>query len=341
MSVTIVQVLKKEQDHFEGTPLMRYDLKIVDSSTAGRIGEVITRYFAKDPLMKEGEVFNLEDAVLKEYKREIFDTRALQEECKAQIREEVTKETETLGIKPILTIVQVGDDYASCKYINQKILHGESVGMEVRHIKLHDTITTDELIQLIQHTQRDTDGIIVQLPLPKQINERAVLDSIDASKDVDCLTTINTGKLHSGKAYLKPCTPSGVIKILDKITDLEGKNALIVGRSHIVGRPLAEMLTQRNCTVTLAHSKTKDLDHLLLSGQYDIIVAAIGKPKALIANADILLDVGINFDENNKMCGDFDLDKCNFNYATPVPNGVGRMTIIGLLENVLAAAKTD
>lgn len=266
----------------------------------------------------------------------IYNTQQLQEECKNDIR----KAVESLSVKPIFKIVQVGDNPASNKYIGQKIKHCEDVGIKAELIKLQDWILTSELIDIIKDEQETADAIIVQLPLPQHIDERKVLDTIDPKKDVDCLTTTNIGLLHAGTPYVEPCTPNGVIEILNQCyDDLTGKSVLIVGRSHIVGRPLAEMLTARDMTVTLAHSKSENLTHMLRGHKYDVIVAAVGQPKVFTAEAEVLIDVGINFDESGKMCGDFDLKACQYSLATPVPNGVGRMTIIGLLRNIVKVIK--
>ena len=266
----------------------------------------------------------------------IFNTKELQEVCKEEIRQEVA----TLGRVPNFKIIQVGDNPASNKYIGQKIKHCEDVGINVQLIKLHHDVITLGVINVINREQQDADAIIVQLPLPPHIDERKVLEAIDPMKDVDCLTTKNIGLLHAGIPYVEPCTPSGIIEILNLwCKSLEGKSALIVGRSHIVGRPLAEMLTARDMTVTLAHSKTENLKHMLRGHKFDVIISAVGKPKVFTAAADILIDVGINFDEENKMCGDFNLDTCSYRLATPVTNGVGRMTIIGLLRNIVKVTK--
>ena len=266
----------------------------------------------------------------------ILYTNELQEGLKREIRQEVA----ALGVTPIFKIIQVGDNPASNKYIGQKIKHCEDVGIKVELIKLEDWVLTSELIEIVKDEQTTANAIIVQLPLPKHIDERTVLEAIDPMKDVDCLTTRNIGLLHAGTPYTMPCTPSGIIEILKRCYDtLEGKTALIVGRSHIVGRPLAEMLTSENMTVTLAHSKTENIKHMLRGGKYDVVVAAVGQPKVFTAAADVLIDVGINFDENGKMCGDFNLAACQYRLATPVPNGVGRMTIIGLLRNIVKVTK--
>lgn len=267
----------------------------------------------------------------------LIDCRAKQERAK----QEIAKEIKQLNIKPTLTIIQVGDDPASNKYINQKIKHGEDVGMIVVHVKLNEATTTEGLIYLIEDEQTHADGLIVQLPLPKHIDTKRVLNAIDPKKDVDCLTLTNQGLLYAGDPYFEPCTPQGIIEAMLGYW-WSGANVLIIGRSEIVGKPLAQMLTQRNATVTLAHSKTRDLEDMLMYGEYDVIISAVGKPKAFRAlNADILIDVGINFDENGKMCGDFDLENCKYKLATPVPNGIGRMTIIGLLRNTLKACKLN
>lgn len=263
----------------------------------------------------------------------LIDCREKQEMAKVEIASAIREQ----GIRPTLTIIQVGDDPASNRYINQKIAHGQNVGISVVHIKLEEWTLTNDLIAVIEDEQSHADGLIVQLPLPKHINVEKVFAAIDPMKDVDCLTLENQGLLYAGCPRFEPCTPQGVIEALKDHVTWEGANVLIIGRSEIVGKPLSQMLTQRNATVTLAHSKTKGLDQMITSGKYDVIVSAVGRPREFTANAYMLVDVGINFDKDGKMCGDFDLEKCRYELATPVPNGIGRMTIVGLLRNTLKA----
>ena len=249
----------------------------------------------------------------------------------AGIKEEVSK----LEKKPRLTVIQVGDNPASNKYVGNKLRTCEGVGIETSLVKLDESISEEELVQAIKvFNLGNSNGTIVQLPLPKHINANRVMQHISPMKDVDCLTEVNIGKLHSGVPFVYPCTPLGCIKILEEQleVDLTGKNVLMLGRSNIVGRPLASMLEQRNATVTLAHSKS-NVDY----NKYDIIVSAIGQAKAIKVNNPnaILIDVGINFDENGKMCGDFDLDNSVFKYATTTPGGTGQLTCAMVCYNVI------
>lgn len=249
----------------------------------------------------------------------------------AGIKEEVSK----LEKKPRLTVIQVGDNPASNKYVGNKLRTCEGVGIETSLVKLDESISEEELVQAIKvFNLGNSNGTIVQLPLPKHINANRVMQHISPLKDVDCLTEVNIGKLHSGVPFVYPCTPLGCVKILEEQleVDLTGKNVLMLGRSNIVGRPLASMLEQRNATVTLAHSKS-----IVDYNSYDIIVSAIGQAKAIKVNNPnaILIDVGINFDENGKMCGDFDLDNSVFKYATTTPGGTGQLTCAMVCYNVI------
>lgn len=269
--------------------------------------------------------------------KELVDCRPIQEEIKESIRQEIKE----LGITPKLTIVQVGEDYASTKYVNQKIKHSQDVGIEALHIKLPETITTFDLIREIKNAEMKCDGLIVQLPLPRHIDEAVVLESIYHTKDADCLTDYNIGLLHTGKAKIKPCTAYGVMELLErKNYELQGKKVLIIGRGHMTGYPLFNLMLSKNATVTIAHSKT-DLDYYL-SLEWDVIVASVGKAKFLKkAKADFIVDIGINYDENGKMCGDVDTEACEYNYCTMTPNGVGRLTVAMLLKNTLELCKEE
>lgn len=250
--------------------------------------------------------------------------------------ESLKKEIENLKEKVMLAIIQVGDNPSSNKYVNNKIKTCNNIGIETTLIKLDTEANTGQVIEVVEtfNSLKKCNGIIVQLPLPKHIDVETVLQSINPLKDIDCLTNENIGKLHSGNPFIYPCTPLGCVEILEEMmgVDLAGKNVLILGRSNIVGRPLASMLEQKNSTVTLAHSKSK-LDY----NRYDIIISAIGKPKQIVINnpSAILIDVGINFDESGKMCGDFDLENSRYKIATPVPKGVGAITCMEVCNNVI------
>lgn len=252
------------------------------------------------------------------------------------IKDDVADKIGEFQITPCLRIVQVGDNYASNKYVNNKIATCEAVGIDAKVIKMsHSSSSTEKLIRLVKQLNADNfvDAIIVQLPLPNHINTDEVLATINPRKDLDCLTPHNVGLLHLNKPFIKPCTPAGIMKMLDMNNiSLEGKNVLVIGRSHIVGRPIAELFTTKNATVTLAHSKSE-----YNPNKYDIVVSAIGKAKEIVVDNPkaILIDVGINPDENGKLVGDFDIEKCNCAYYTSVPGGVGPLTTAMVCENTL------
>lgn len=268
--------------------------------------------------------------------RELLDCRFLQEEIKNNVIKEINK----LGAIPLLKIIQVGSKPDSNKYVNQKIKHCNDVGIKVDLVKF-DNSSTEELISYIEQLNSDTsvNGIIVQLPLTNNINTRKVLDSILPEKDIDCLTTVNIGLLSQGRPFIEPCTPLGVVTLLDRINyDVTGKDVLMIGRSEIVGKPLAMMLTERNATVTLAHSKTNNLQDKI--NKADIIITAIGKAKyiSVFNPKSLVIDVGINF-ENNKLVGDFNSEDSYFDKATKVPNGIGALTTAMVCYNTLKVYK--
>ena len=251
------------------------------------------------------------------------------------------KQIETYKIKPKLVVIQVGNNEASNVYIKQKIKCADAIGAICVHEKLDENITTSELINLINSLNQDesVNGMIVQLPLPKHIDEYAVLNTIIPSKDVDGLTEINAGKLACSKPGLISCTPNGVIKLLKYYNiEIEGKKVVIVGRSNLVGKPLINLFLMENATVTCCHSKTVDLKHFTLDA--DILVVAVGKPKLI--NADmvkegaVVIDVGINRLETG-LCGDVDFENVSkkASYITPVPGGVGAMTVAMLYNNLV------
>lgn len=267
----------------------------------------------------------------------LYNTKELQN----KIIENVKEQLYTLDIQPIVKIFQMSSDQDGVRYINQIVRNANYVGCEVYVVNLSEYKYEDQIIEKIKEEQKTADAVILQMPIPKEFDKRKILDTLDPSKDVDCLTTYNIGRMYSGNSYIFPCTPKGVIYIVKELyKKTEGLNVLVVGRSNVVGRPLAEMFVELNCTVTLAHTKTELLKEMLLSYDYDIIVSCVGKPKIFKANAPTLIDVGMNIDENGKLCGDFDLDNSKYEIATPVPNGVGRMTIAAILENILTISKT-
>lgn len=276
----------------------------------------------------------------------IIDGKQVSEKVKNEIKSEIEKISSN-GSIPCLAVVLVGNNKASEIYVRNKINACEYVGMKSKLIKLEESATEVEIISEVNKLNKDKDvnGIIVQLPLPKHINESEVLESIDPNKDVDGCHYIQKGKLFIQKNQLVPCTPLGVIRLLKEYQiDLIGKNALVIGRSNLVGRPLAELLIQEDATVTIAHSKTKNLSKIIKN--YDIVCVAIGKPNFVKAKElnknSVVIDVGINRDENNKLCGDVEKKaKDKAKYITPVPGGVGPMTVAMLISNTLTAYKNQ
>lgn len=268
----------------------------------------------------------------------------------SQIRAEISQETEEfikeMGITPHLLVIIVGNDPASMTYVKNKKKACEAVGFKSTVIELPVETTENHLIELIQQLNEDNSvhGILVQLPLPKHINEEKIIEMISVKKDVDGFHPYQVGCLVSGMDCLKPCTPSGVIELL-KYYDIElkGRHAVIIGRSHIVGKPLIQLLLDENATVTICHSQTKDLSQLTKSA--DILIVAIGKPNFIkadmVKDQAVVVDVGINRLETGRLVGDvaFDEVSTKASYITPVPGGVGPMTITMLLRNTLKAAK--
>ena len=249
------------------------------------------------------------------------------------------------GITPGLTVIIVGENPASQTYVASKEKRALKLGWNSEVIRLPESAGQQELCEIIDRLNADesVDGILVQLPLPKHINELEVLERISPAKDVDGFHIINSGKLIAGLDCFVPCTPKGVIKLIDSTgVDIAGKNAVVIGRSLIVGKPAALLLTARNATVTLCHSKTENLADY--TRRADIVVAAIGKPKFVTADmikeGAVVIDVGINR-VDGELCGDVDFDsvKEKAGYITPVPGGVGQMTIAMLMENTVIAAE--
>ncbi|MDR5658190.1 bifunctional 5,10-methylenetetrahydrofolate dehydrogenase/5,10-methenyltetrahydrofolate cyclohydrolase [Serpentinicella sp. ANB-PHB4] len=248
-------------------------------------------------------------------------------------------------IRPGLAVVLVGDDEASRTYVDMKEKMCHYVGIHSRVIKLDSTITEKELLQVIQELNADTEihGILVQLPLPKHINEFTINESILPQKDVDGFNPVNIGNLQLNRASFIPCTPKGIIQLLKKVgIEIEGKEALVVGRSNIVGKPTADLLLNENATVTICHSKSKDLQKLCLRS--DIIISAVGSPGLItddmIKDGTVIIDAGTSMIDG-KLVGDVKYDLCykKAGYITPVPGGVGPMTIAMLMKNTLKAAK--
>ena len=282
-------------------------------------------------------------------------------EIAKNLRNELKKEIDSLKIKigkvPGLAVVQVGDVAASSVYVKAKTKSAKEVGIKVIDHHLPEETTEAELLKIVDNlnNQNNVNGILVQLPLPKHINEQLVLDSIHPDKDADGFHPLNVGKLsiasHNDENLLTPCTPYGCLIMLKGLgVDLSGKNAIVIGRSNIVGKPMAQLLLKESCTVTIAHSRTKNIEDMCKNA--DIVVAAVGRPKMVKGNwikkGAIVIDVGINRIEieiegeiKTKLVGDVDFDEASENASaiTPVPGGVGPMTISMLLKNTLLACQ--
>lgn len=271
-----------------------------------------------------------------------LDGRALAAKIKERIRGEVS----ALPRRPGLAVVLVGNDPASRVYVTSKRKDCEECGFYSEEYALLEDTTQAELIELVEtlNHREDIDGILVQLPLPGHLDENAVIQAIDPSKDVDGFHPMNAGKLLIGQPGFLPCTPAGVMDLLEEYgIEPAGKRAVVVGRSNIVGKPMALLLLRKNATVTLCHSKTPDLGECCR--QADILVAAVGRKGLLTADmvkdGAVVVDVAMNRDENGKLCGDVDYAavKEKAAYLTPVPGGVGPMTRAALMENTLLAAR--
>ena len=250
------------------------------------------------------------------------------------------------GITPGLAVILVGENPASKTYVANKQKSCEAIGMYSELIKMPEDTTQDALLDQIRdlNNRQDIHGILVQLPLPKHIDEDAVIATISPEKDVDGFSPVSVGKMMLGQDTYLPCTPFGVMKLLEHSgIDVAGKHAVIVGRSHIVGKPMGQLLLQKDATVTYTHSKTPDLPSF--TKQADILIAAVGREnfitKEHIKPGAVVIDVGINRDENNKLCGDVNFADVDgiASHITPVPGGVGPMTITMLLENTVQAAE--
>lgn len=267
----------------------------------------------------------------------------------AQIKDELKAEVAGLkeqGIKPCLAVILVGEDPASQVYVRNKKNACEYIGIESRSFELPESTTEEELLKLIDTLNADdtVDGILVQLPVPKHINEDRVIEHISPKKDVDGFHPVSVGNLSIGRPCFVSCTPQGVIELLKRTgIEITGKNCVIAGRSNIVGKPMAMLMLRENATVTVCHSRTKEL--VEFTKKADIFIAAIGKPKFFgaeyIKDGATVIDVGIHRMENGKLCGDVDFETVNgkCEAITPVPGGVGPMTIAMLMKNCVQAAK--
>lgn len=266
-----------------------------------------------------------------------------------QVRERVAKETEELknkGITPGLAVIIVGEDPASQVYVRNKEKACEEVGFYSEKFALSESTTQEELNALVKELNErpEINGILCQLPLPKHLDDKEVINLIDPIKDVDAFHPVNVGAIMIGDYSFLPCTPAGVMELIHSTgVEISGKKAVVMGRSNIVGKPMAMLLLHENATVEITHSRTADLKEITKTA--DILVAAIGKAKFVTADmvkdGAVVIDVGMDRDENGKLCGDVDFenvkDKCS--YITPVPGGVGPMTISMLMQNTLTAAK--
>lgn len=279
----------------------------------------------------------------------VLDGKKFAEEIRAKIKDLGKQFIEETGVTPGLAVVVVGDHPASKVYVRNKIKQTEEVGFNSIEHKLPTNVSENELLSIIDDLNHDkkVNGILVQLPLPEHINSDVILDKIEPSKDVDGFHATNVGKLWSGLSSLVPCTPLGCSLMIKKLyNDLSGKKAVIVGRSNIVGKPMAALLIKMNATVTIVHSRTKNIEEICKSA--DILVAAVGVPNMVkgtwIKKGCVVIDVGINRiekDGKNVLVGDVDFNEAikNSSMITPVPGGVGPMTIACLLLNTLNASK--
>ena len=277
---------------------------------------------------------------------QIIEGKKVSAQVKEQVKIQARQLKDEHGITPGLAVVIVGDDPASRVYVNNKKKACEFVGFKSEEYALPEKTTQDELLSLVKtlNKKEDINGILVQLPLPKHLDDKAVIEAISPLKDVDAFHAVNVGKIMLGEYDFLPCTPAGVMEMLHYYDiDVSGKNCVVIGRSNIVGKPMAMLLLHENGTVTICHSKTKNLSQIC--ARADILVAAVGKPKFITAemvkDGAVVIDVGMDRDENGKLCGDVDFEnvknKCS--YITPVPGGVGPMTIATLMKNTLKAAK--
>lgn len=276
---------------------------------------------------------------------QIIDGKAVS----AKVKEEIRIETEKLkaqGVEIGLAVVIVGNDPASQVYVRNKEKACETVGINSFKYALPEETTEEELLALVGKLNNDdkVDGILVQLPLPKHLDDKIIINNIRPDKDVDAFHPVNVGKIMIGDYSFLPCTPAGVMELIKSTgTEIAGKECVVIGRSNIVGKPQAMLLLHQSGTVTICHSKTKDLAKV--TSRADILVAAVGKAKMITADyvkdGAVVIDVGMNRDENGKLCGDVDFEnvKDKASYITPVPGGVGPMTIAMLMKNTLTAGK--
>ena len=267
-------------------------------------------------------------------------------EISAAIREEIKAEVQGMSVRPGLAVVLVGDDPASAVYVRNKSKACAEVGIYSEVYRLPEETGREQLLGLIEQLNQSPliHGILVQLPLPKHLDPEEVIMAIDPAKDVDAFHPVNVGKIMIGNYDFLPCTPAGVMELLHRSgIEVSGKECVVIGRSNIVGKPQAMLLLHENATVTVCHSKTRNLPSVCRRA--DILVSAVGKPKfvtaEMVKDGSVIIDVGMNRDENGKLCGDVDFEPVSekASYITPVPGGVGPMTITMLLKNTVTAAK--
>ena len=277
----------------------------------------------------------------------IIDGKAISLAIKDELKEKVA-EYKNKGIDITLAVVKVGNDPASAVYVRNKEKACEYVGINSRTLALPEEITQEKLLNIVRELNEDdtVNGILVQLPLPKHIDESEVLLAINSTKDVDGFHPVNVGKMVIGEDTFLPCTPAGIIEMLKRSDiDIEGKECVVIGRSNIVGKPMSLLMLKENATVTIAHSRTKDLKEV--TKRADILVAAIGKPKFVTADyvkeGAVVIDVGMDRDENGKLCGDVDFESVEpkVSAITPVPGGVGPMTVTMLVVNCLRSVELN
>ncbi len=265
------------------------------------------------------------------------------------VKDEVKKEVSALGEKGVsvgLAVIIVGNDPASRTYVNNKKKACEATGIISEEYALPEDTTMDELLALIKelNAKKSINGILCQLPLPKHLDEKAVIENIDPIKDVDAFHAVNTGHIMIGDYSFLPCTPAGIMEMLKYYNiEIEGKECVVIGRSNIVGKPMAMLLLQKNGTVTVCHSRTKNLKEV--TSRADILVAAVGIPyfvtADMVKDGAVVIDVGMDRNKEGKLCGDVDFAEVEkkASYITPVPGGVGPMTIATLMKNTVTAAK--
>ena len=275
----------------------------------------------------------------------IIDGKAVSAQVKERIKAETAKLKEQ-GVEVGLAVVIVGDDPASKVYVRNKKKACEEVGFNSYEYAVPAETTEQELLELVNKLNADekVDGILVQLPLPKHLDDKVIINNIRPDKDVDAFHPINVGHIMIGDYSFLPCTPAGVMELIHSTgVEVKGKKCVVIGRSNIVGKPMAMLLLHENGTVAICHSKTQNLPQVC--SQADILVAAVGKPKIITADyikeGAVVIDVGMDRDENGKLCGDVDFENCKdkAGFISPVPGGVGPMTIAMLMQNTLTAAK--